>query len=256
MTYELKEKFRQPSEALYLTEPFRAHLELSTLHMYEPWLNLLPGGEGQPVLVIPGFTASDRSTAILRHFLSELGYLPCGWKQGVNFGVRHELFMGVGELLVSLHEQYNSRVSIIGQSLGGIYARELAKIVPDSVRQVITLGSPVNDPEGTASRVSDLYKILNPDHKTKSQQIESEEWQLHEPPPVPTTSIYSKFDGVCHWRACLQRGDYDQIENIEVLASHTGMGVNAQTLYVIADRLTQRRKNWKPFTASSYLGRA
>ncbi len=254
MSYELKEKFRPPSEALYLTEPFRAHIELSTLHLYEPWLNMLPGGEGQPVLVIPGFTASDRSTAILRHFLSELGYLPCGWKQGVNFGVRHDLVVGVAELLHELYEQYQSRVSIIGQSLGGLYGREIAKIMPEAVRQVITLGSPVNDPDGVASRVSDLYKLFNPEHLTKSQQIKTEEWQLHVPPPVPTTSIYSKFDGVCHWRACLQRGDHDQIENIEVISSHTGMATNAQTLFVIADRLTQRRQTWKPFHVGSYFG--
>ena len=90
MSYVLKEKFRPPSETLYLTEPHRAILELGTLHLFEPWLNSLRGGDGHPVLVIPGFTASDRSTAVLRHFLSSLGYLPCGWKQGVNFGARHD----------------------------------------------------------------------------------------------------------------------------------------------------------------------
>jgi hypothetical protein len=147
--------------------------------MYEPWLNSLRGGDGHPVLVIPGFTAGDRSTTLLRKFLSSLGYLPCGWKQGVNFGARHDLFVGAGELLMQIHEQYECRVSIVGQSLGGIYARELAKNLPDA------------------------------DHKTKTQQFLSEDWELQKPPPVPTTSIYSKFDGICHWRACLQRGDHD-----------------------------------------------
>ena len=95
MSYELREKFRPPSEALYLTEPFRAMFELGTLHLSETWLNSLQGGDRHPVLVIPGFTAGDRSTAVLRHFLSTLGYLPCGWKQGPNFGARHDLFVGV-----------------------------------------------------------------------------------------------------------------------------------------------------------------
>jgi hypothetical protein len=253
MSYELREKFRPPSEALYLTEPFRAGLELSTLHLSEPWLNSLRGGDGHPVLVIPGFTTGDRSTTVLRHFLSSLGYLPCGWKQGVNFGVRHELFEGVGKLLVQLHEQYGCRVSIVGQSLGGIYGRELAKRLPDAVRQVITLGSPFNDPDGTGSRVSSLYKMFNPDHESKAEQFQHEDWQINAAPPVPTTSIYSKFDGVCHWRACIQHSGHDQIENIEVLGSHTGMGVNAQALFVIADRLSQRRKEWKPFHVGRYF---
>jgi hypothetical protein len=254
MSYVLKEKFRPPSEALYKTEPFRAALELGSLHMYEPWLNAMRGGDGHPVLVIPGFTAGDRSTTVLRNLLSSLGFLPFGWNQGVNFGARHELFQGTGELLMQLNEEYGCRVSIVGQSLGGIYARELAKHLPDAVRQVITLGSPFNDPDGTASNLSDLYEMFNPDHKTKSEQFVSENWELHAAPPVPTTSIYSKFDGICHWRSCLQRGGHDQVENIEVLGSHTGMGVNAQAMFVVADRLSQRRKEWKPFHVGRYFG--
>ena len=254
MSYVLKEKFRPPSEALYLTEPLRAGLELGALHLYEPWLNSLRGGDGHPVLVIPGFTASDRSTSVLRNFLSMLGYLPYGWKQGINFGARHDLFTGARKLLMELHEEYGCRVSIVGQSLGGIYGRELAKRLPDAVRQVITLGSPFNDRDGVASKVSELYQVFNPDHLTKTQQFTSEHWELRTPPPVPTTSIYSKFDGVCHWRACLQHGGHDQVENIEVLSSHTGMGVNAQTLFVVADRLSQRRDEWQAFHVGRYFG--
>lgn len=254
MSYVLKEKFRPPSQMLNLTEPLRAMFELGTLHLSEPWLSSLRGGDGHPVLVIPGFTAGDRSTVVMRNFLSSLGYLPCGWKQGVNFGARHELFEGTYEMLLGLHEQYDCRVSIVGQSLGGIYARELAKYNPDIVRQVITLGSPFNDPEGNASNVSSLYKMFNPEHKTKAEQFRGEHWQLPAAPPVPTTSIYSKFDGVCHWRACIQHSGHDQVENIEVLGSHTGMGVNAQTLFVIADRLAQRRNLWKPFHIGRYFG--
>ena len=254
MSYVLKEKFRPPSQMLNLTEPVRAMFELGTLHLSEPWLNSLRGGDGHPVLVIPGFTAGDRSTVVMRNFLSSLGYLPCGWKQGVNFGARHELFEGAYEVLLGLHEEYDCRVSIVGQSLGGIYARELAKYNPDVVRQVITLGSPFNDPDGDASNVSGLYKMFNPEHKTKSQQFQSEQWELPAAPPVPTTSIYSKYDGVCHWRACVQHSGHDQVENIEVLGSHTGMGVNAQSLFVIADRLSQRRQHWQPFHVGRYFG--
>ena len=254
MSHELREKFRPPSQVHYVTEPFRAMFELGTLHLSEPWLNSLRGGDGHPVFVIPGFTASDRSTVVMRNFLSSLGYLPCGWKQGVNFGARHELFEGAYNLLKGLHDEYGCRISIVGQSLGGIYAREIAKYDPDIVRQVITLGSPFNDPEGDASNVSTLYKMFNPEHESKKEQFLHEHWDIRTPPPVPTTSIYSKFDGICHWRACVQHSGHDQVENIEVLGSHTGMGVNAQSLFVIADRLSQRRNEWKPFHIGRYFG--
>jgi hypothetical protein len=133
-------------------------------------------------------------------------------------------------------------------------AAELAKHLHDAVRQVMTLGSPFNDPEGNASNLSDLYKMFNQDHQTKSEQFKGEDWELQAAPPVPTTSIYSKFDGICHWRACMQRGGHDQVENIEVLGSHTGMGVNAQTMFIVADRLSQRRHEWKPFHVGRYFG--
>ena len=254
MNYVLREKFRPPAETLNLTEPFRAMTELAMLPLAESWLNSMRGGDGHPVIIIPGFTVGDRSTIVMRKFLSSLGYLPSGWKQGVNFGVRPELFDGIGELLSQLHSEYGCRISLVGQSLGGIYARELAKQNPDAVRQVITLGSPFNDPEGEASNISDLYKMFNPEHKTKSDQFQQQRWEIGKPPPVPTTAIYSKLDGICHWRACVQHGGHDQVENIEVNSSHTGMSVNAQTLFVVADRLSQRRNHWKPFHVGHYFG--
>ena len=254
MKYVLREKFRPPAESLNLTEPLRAMTELAMLPLAESWLNSMRGGDGHPVIIIPGFTVGDRSTIVMRKFLSSLGYLPSGWKQGVNFGVRPELFDGVSNLLSQLHNEYGCRISLVGQSLGGIYARELAKQNPDAVRQVITMGSPFNDPDGEASNISDLYKMFNPEHTTKSDQFQQQKWEIGKPPPVPTTAIYSKLDGICHWRACVQHGGHDQVENIEVNSSHTGMSVNAQTLFVVADRLSQRRKHWKPFHVGHYFG--
>jgi pimeloyl-ACP methyl ester carboxylesterase len=245
--YAVKERFRRPSQALHLSEFARAWLDWGSLQLAEPWFSALPGGDGQPVLVIPGFTAGDRSTSILRRFLARLGYLPTGWNQGVNFGVRHEAFEGVARLLDQLQREYGCGVSLVGQSLGGIYARELAKRNPERVRQVITLGSPFNDPGGHASNVTELYRLFNPGHASKAEQIRREHWEIPAPPPVPTTAIFSRWDGVCHWRACIQHGGHEQVENIEVMASHTGMAVNPQTLLIIADRLAQRHGGWKPF---------
>lgn len=250
----LREKFRPPHELLNLAEPFRAMTELGIVHLAEPWLNSAVGGDGHPVLVIPGFTAGDMSTIVLRNFLTELGYLSCRWEQGVNFGIRADLYQGVKSVLLQLNEEYGCTVSIVGQSLGGIYARELAKDHPEAVRQVISLGSPFNDTAGEASNVTRLYTYFNPKHVSKSGQFENMGWSPGIAPPVPTTAIYSKSDGVCHWRACIQHGGHDQVENIEVFGSHTGMGVNAQALLVIADRLAQRKRSWSPFEPGKSLG--
>jgi pimeloyl-ACP methyl ester carboxylesterase len=250
----IAEKFRPPIDALHYSEPFRAMLELGALHLAEPWLNLLHGGDGHPVMVIPGFSAGSRSTQSLRDFLATLGYSVSCWEQGVNFGVREDLFVGAMELLDALHEEYGCKVSLVGQSLGGIYAREMAKLNPDKVRQVITLGSPFNDPEGNSSRVSKLYKFFNPDHRPKSEQFDDMEWNPHLSPPTPTTAIFSKGDGICHWRACIQHGGHERVENVEVSSSHTGMGVNAQVMFVVADRLALQENHWRPFHPASYLG--
>lgn len=254
MNVEWREKFRSPHQFLRLTEPLRAMTELGTLHLAEPWLNTLPGGDGHPVLVIPGFTGGDMSTIVLRNFLNRLGYLACRWEQGVNFGIRDDLYHGVKRVLTQLSEEYGCTISLVGQSLGGIYARELAKEQPELVRQVICLGSPFNDSAGIASNVTSMYRYFNPAHESKSAQIRAMGWDLAAPPLVPTTSIYSKSDGVCHWRACIQHGGHDQVENIEVLGSHTGMAVNAQVLFVVADRLSQSERRWSPFHPGRYLG--
>jgi pimeloyl-ACP methyl ester carboxylesterase len=248
------EKFRPPSESLYLTEPLRAMFELGALHLSEPWLNLLRGGDGHPVMVIPGFSAGGRSTKTLRDFLASLGYSVSCWNQGINFGVREELVVGAIEVLHQLHEEYGCKVSLVGQSLGGIYAREIAKLYPDMVRQVISLGSPFNDPEGSASKVSGLYKLFNPEHTQKAEQFEDLDWNPHVAPPTPTTAIFSKGDGICHWRSCVQHGGHEHVENVEVISSHTGMGVNAQVMFVVADRLALSEDRWRPFHVSSYFG--
>ena len=136
-TTGVSERFRPPSELLHLTEPVRAAWELGALHQAEPWLNLLRGGDGHPVMVIPGFTAGGRSTKFLRDFLSSLGYSVSCWNQGINFGIREELFVGAMTVLDQLYQEYECKVSLVGQSLGGIYAREIAKLCRKAVTEIV-----------------------------------------------------------------------------------------------------------------------
>ena len=103
------EKFRPPHQLLRLTGPVRAVMELGSLHLAEPWLHSLPGGDGHPALVIPGFTGGDMSTIVLRNFLDQLGYPAHRWEQGVNLGIRPKLYQGAKKVLLRLNEEYGTQ---------------------------------------------------------------------------------------------------------------------------------------------------
>jgi pimeloyl-ACP methyl ester carboxylesterase len=243
------ESMQLPHPRLYRVEWQRALFEASLLAHPESLalLGAAQSGDGHPVLVIPGFTAGDHSTWILRCWLRRLGYAAFGWQQGINYGVRRDLVDGTTKQMQRLAEACGGSISIVGHSLGGIYARELAKRHPELVRQVICLGSPIGDPEGKRSRVSGLYEAFNPDHVDKPHQFELMHWFLGDAPPVPMTAVFSRGDGVVHWQTCIQNGGHEHCENIEVFGSHTGMAVNASVLYLIADRLAQPNGRWRAF---------
>ncbi|NEK23231.1 alpha/beta hydrolase [Sulfitobacter sp. JBTF-M27] len=236
-----------PPNRLLLMLEGRAIPELFGFAASLPTLTALaPRGEGQPVLVLPGLTTSDRSTVALRRFLRSKGYRAYGWELGLNFGPRPGVEDGLIARVLELHEKYEQKVSLVGWSLGGIYARQLAKIMPEKVRQVISMGSPFRgDPRATnAWRV---YQMAS------GQKVEEGEQHMggaiHLAPPVPTTAIYSKTDGICAWQNCIEH-DTDLTENIEVKASHCGLGHHPAAVYAVADRLSQPEGAWKKFDRS------
>ncbi len=212
----------------------RAIFELGALPASLPALMALsPRGDGQPVLTLPGLMASDTSMAILRRFLRELGYSVHPWNLGRNMGPNAELRAGMMKRLEEIESTVGRRVSIVGWSLGGIYARELARRAPRLVRQVITLASPFAAGMRMDSRYVD----------------EALAERLRTPPPVPCTAIYTKSDGVVAWQTC-REDTHPHTENIEVPATHIGIGVNPLALYAIADRLAQPEGRWRPFEKS------
>lgn len=222
----------------------RAPLELAASLAAAPWLLKAPRGDGHPVLVYPGFLASDSSTAPMRRLLQRLGHEVHGWGQGRNLGPRGDTLARALARIAQLHQQDGRRVSLVGWSLGGLYARELAKQVPDAVRCVVTLGSPFVGPLH-ANNAWRSYQWL---HRGQTQAVPQAE-ELLVPPPMPTSSIYSRSDGIVAWRSSLQAAG-EQAESIEVAASHLGLGVNPLALMALADRLAQPEGAWKPFARS------
>jgi len=224
-------------------EPMRAVFEYASMHLMNT--ASFPSGDGHPVVIFPGLVSDRNSTAPLKDFCRKLGYTAYDWGKGVNTGPQGDLDEWINELashvreLTSTHRQ---RMSLIGWSLGGIYAREVAKKLQGRVRQVITMGTPFG---GTAER-SDLEWIYG---SNDAQKPEFDKWlrvRISSAPDVPTTSIYSRSDGVVDWQACLHDGKQGQTEDIEVDSSHFGLGWNPEVLSIIADRLGKRRKPAPP----------
>jgi len=222
----------------------RAPVEFFSLLAALPWLARLQRGDGHPVMVFPGMAASDLTTVPLRRCLASLGYVPQAWGQGLNFGPRPGVIERCGDDIRALADKQGQPVSLIGWSLGGIYARELAKLHPSETRCVITLGTPFTG-HPKATNAWRIYEMLSRS-KVGDAELMAE---IRKPPPVPTTSIYSRSDGVVSWRCCLNDAG-PLVENIEVPASHVGMGANPAVLYAVADRLAQPIGQWRRFDVS------
>lgn len=236
---------RPPGLGLLLAE-MRGILEFNASLMLSPLLMRAPRGDGHPVLALPGFLASDLSMAPLRRYLTELGYDAHAWQMGRNLGGISRIRAALRDRLAEIHANSRRKVSIVGWSLGGVYARDLALHAPELVRYVVTLGSPfANDVRAT--NATRLYEALSGEAVGDDPELLN---ALSGDLQVPTTSIFSRADGVVNWKTCLLRPSATA-ENVEVhLASHVGLGVNPAVLWAVADRLAQHEGQFSQFDRS------
>ena len=239
---------KPPSKLLFALE-LRTFPELAGFFALLPLLTAMaPRGDGHPVLVLPGLVTSDRSTIALRGFLKSKNYAAHGWELGRNYGPLPGVERKMVDRVKQLADEHGRKVSLVGWSLGGIYARQLAKMLPDEVRVVVTLGSPFNgDPRAT--NAWKLYEFTS-GHKVDDRERHMG-GAISEPPPVPTTAIYSRTDGICAWQNCVEN-DSPISESIEVEASHCGLGHHPAAVFAVADRLAQPEGQWKPFDRSGF----
>jgi len=201
----------------------RAGAELGAGLAALPWLRMAPRGDGHAVLVLPGLGASDDSTRMLRGFLRDRGYAAKGWGLGRNVGPRAGVERAMLETIDRMGDESGRTVSLVGWSLGGLYASALAARRPEAVRSVVTLGSPLHHPHAASTPAA----------------------------AVPTTSIYSRSDEIVPWR-CSVVTESSRSENIEVLASHLGLGFHPAVLFAVSDRLAQAEGQWKPFERTGW----
>ena len=242
----------RPGLRLFLTEPGRAVGDYGALLATSPFLLAAPRGDGHPVLVLPGFLAEDSSTITLRTYLRTLGYDVHGWRLGRNVGPTQAILTGMAALVRDVHDRARQPISLVGWSLGGIFARELARSHPELVRDVVTLGSPFRLDDSADSRANGAFARYSarhvPAHALPNRR------DLGKPIPVPSTAIYSRSDGIVPWQACTEVPG-PRRESVRVYSSHLGLGHNPAALWVVADRLAQPAGEWRPFRAPALARR-
>ena len=250
-SYEVPQRPRSgPALFDFVTEGPRVMMEASLLALsWVPLRSNAPRGDDHPVMVLPGFLGGDGSTMALRRFLDSLGYTSLPWLQGQNLG-RLELLEGAMRRFYRAHQASGVKVSLIGQSLGGVFARKIAQTFPEAVRCVITLGSPfaAQDDDVAHPIVSSLFESLS-GGSVEDLRAQAEAYDVSAPLSMPTTAVYSRRDGVVDWRACIG-AESVLSENVEVMGSHSGMAISPDVLHVVADRLAQRPEDWQPFDRS------
>jgi pimeloyl-ACP methyl ester carboxylesterase len=239
-----------PNWMLLGSEPVRAAIEYARMRTMD--IGALPRGDGHPVVIFPGLAANHTSIAPLLRLCRRLGYAASDWGRGLNTGPRGDVQAWLDELaqhvdqLTAAHER---KMSLIGWSLGGIYAREVAKRLDPRVRQVITMGAPFAG-KAEHTNAAWIYRLLNGRAPTFDEALMA---RLRTPPNVPTTSVFSRDDGIVAWQACMQDGSRGTrcVENIEVAGSHSGLVWNTRVFSIIADRLHQPENAWRPYADAS-----
>ena len=232
----------------YLLAEARAPLEAAALLPVLPLLLRAPRGDGHHVVAIPPFGTGDAFTAVLRSYLRRLGYVVHPWGQAEILAL-HRLHTVAVARLREVVAEAGEPVSLIGHSLGGIYAREVARVAPEHVRRVVTVGSPF----GGDLKSNVVWPMYESATGTRLRDIPAEVLaKVNEPVPVPSTAIYSRSDGVVSWFSCIDE-EAPEAENIAVPSSHVGLLHNPAALYVIADRLAQAPGTHDPFRAPAWL---
>jgi pimeloyl-ACP methyl ester carboxylesterase len=247
--------------------PRRLHSALEWRALFEgallPWslpvLAQAPRGDGHPVLLLPGFMGSELSLIALELFLRQRGWAAQTWGLGRNVGFHTRHALALEQKIRHLHHVTGRKVSLVGWSLGGVFALYGAHQAPECVRCLVTLGSPVTvDPEGSASPpfVKAMYRLIAHPMGPAAHTLQPRAKMLreHRGLPLPTSCLYSLGDGVVPPQEATVEGDPALHENIRVPGSHIGLGFNAMVLWIVADRLAQPEGAWQRFEPGGLAG--
>jgi len=224
-----------------------------------PWQRC-ENGQAKPVMLIPGFGVGDLSLLPLASFCNWLGHRARFVGIVANAGCPSLMLERLEAKLGQIFRENGAPVVVIGHSLGGLYARELAHRHPEQIERVITLGAPVNPPlnscNTTLSVMADCLAALNGRWKeclTGSCSCGAT-LAVRRMPPVPVTAIYSRTDGIVDWKGCIGQSDSATLDHVEVMGSHFGMALSLDVFRIIAERLAWPREEPRnPVTSEGTL---
>lgn len=186
-------------------------------------------GKGEPVIVLPGFMADDRSTGILRNYLRQIGYKAMPWGLGANRRPMLSMLPVLQNFISDVCHQTGQKVRLVGWSRGGMISRELARDNPGQVERVITIGSPVR---GGLAASSIGRWVQRETGLTPQQMSRITEERGRSPIKVPVRAIYSRSDGVVAWKACIDE-ETEDVKHFEVTGSHIGLGSNVEVFRLL-----------------------
>jgi pimeloyl-ACP methyl ester carboxylesterase len=249
---------RELPRALLSLLEIRAPLEFAVLLATLPTLARAPKGDGHPVLLLPGFAAGDATLEPMRLYLRSRNYGVETWGLGKNVGFNRRYAKVIEQKIRYIHHKSGRKLSLVGWSLGGVFAFYAAHVAPECVRTAISLGSPLRlDPDHPPpSSVLAMYRALENPQGTLAHQARSRSKAMRTPPPVPSTCLYSNTDGIVPPQQATLDGDPKNHENIRIPGSHSGLGVNFLAMWIVADRLSQPEGKWQPFKTSGAFTRA
>ncbi len=248
---------RPPKLGHSVMELGRVILEMGSTALLGPIMRTLPKGDGHTIMTIPGFMGADGSTAQLRRFLRQRGYNAIPWGLGRNASeVRSENIDDFLDHRVKMEDVIGARaeqefrtsgrkVTLIGWSLGGLYAVAVAHRFPQWIRQVVTLGTPFGDPRGTA-----LYSVMGRlyDNEDNHDEAALQRWVEHTYRGgrlrVPVLTLFSESDGIVGAGIARCQGDPRYVTNMAVVASHVGFPFNPLVFAVIANHLVEPHERW------------
>jgi pimeloyl-ACP methyl ester carboxylesterase len=248
---------RKPPRTLYTLLEGRALIEMSLFPAFLPLLQGTPHGDGHPVLLVPGFTASDSTLVGLSVFLKSRGYHVETWGLGQNTGFKLKFSQALEQKVRFMHHKHGRKVSLVGWSLGGVYAFYAAHSAPECVRTVISLGSPMRfsvDNFKMPLVVKAIYRYLAHPMGPIAHLANVRAKVLRSPTQMPSTCIYSETDGIVPPDAARIENADGQHENIWVPGSHVGLGFNPAVMWILADRLGQPEGSWVPFEPRGMAG--
>ncbi|MEM9361199.1 MAG: alpha/beta hydrolase [Bacteroidota bacterium] len=218
----------------------RSLVEWTSIYAIYPFIPKRIKGEGRPVLLIPPYLGDDYSTSFVRRYLTSLGFKTYKWEQGFNL-VKSHYIPRLEEKLDDIYRTHGEKVNIVGWSGGGIFAKIMANRHPQQVEQIITIGSPVWGVMDMKTPVSGILEFF----RGKSLKERNKRFieELEPIPNVPITCIYTKTDGLLPWKHCMEAESFrEDIKNIEVYGSHSGLGANVSVLLITANALSANIK--------------